>query len=80
MIALTLAEVKSVLKGRKSLYQVHDEVELYGKVDDEEHAGPAVLRVRWHHHIRKTTREEFSHTDQNQKQPKNIQKMQLWRN
>lgn len=37
-----------------SLYQIHDEVELYGEVNNEEHTGPAVLGVCWHHHIRET--------------------------
>lgn len=37
-------------------YQVHDEVELYGEVDNEEHTRPAVLGVGRHHHIRETTR------------------------
>lgn len=38
------------------LYQVHDEVELYGEVNNKEDTGPAILGVCGHHHIRKTTR------------------------
>lgn len=45
------------------MYQVHDEVELYGEVNNEENTGPAVLGVRWHHHIRETKRKrEASNT------------------
>lgn len=41
---------------KANLYQVHDEIELYGEVNNEENTGPAVLGVCWHHHIRETTR------------------------
>lgn len=33
------------------VYQVHDEIEFNGKVDDEEDTGPTVPRVCWHHHV-----------------------------
>lgn len=41
-------------------YQIHDEIELYGEVNNEEHTGPAVLGVCWHHHIRETTKKELT--------------------
>ena len=34
-------------------HQVHDEVELYGEVNDEEDTAPAVPGVGRHHHVRK---------------------------
>lgn len=45
---------------KASQYQIHDEIELYGEVNDEEHTGPAVLGVCWHHHIRETTKKELT--------------------
>lgn len=44
--------------GENDLYQVHDEVELYGEVNNEENTGPAVLGIRRHHHIRETKKKK----------------------
>lgn len=38
--------------------QIHDEVELDGQIYNEENAWPTILRICWHHHIWKTSKEK----------------------
>lgn len=60
------------------MYQVHDEVELYGEVNNEENTGPTVLGVCWHHHIRKTRRKRGN--IQNENYRLNLNTHAVWQN
>lgn len=41
----TMLSTKQHSSQKPKKYQIHDEIELYGEVNNEEHTGPAVLGV-----------------------------------
>lgn len=65
-------------KTKLSLYQVHDEIQLYGEVNDKENTRPAVLGVCWHHHIREAA-EDGKKGDNPVMWSRNMFKHKIWR-